>query len=160
MAGEPLVAERSTFEAADWTIERQLFTRRLALFGALFRAGAPLLACTDTPNPFVFPGFGLHDELALMVEGGVTPLDALQAATRNPAVFLGIIDKCGSVTPGKIADLVLLDADPLDDIRNTTKISQVFLSGKEFTRAALNQLLKNAESSGAISAGTAASGRR
>ena len=87
---KPFVAERSTFEAADWAIERQLFTRRVALFGMLFRAGAPLLAGTDTPNPFVFPGFGLHDELALLVEGGVTPLGALQAATRNPALFLGI----------------------------------------------------------------------
>ena len=157
---KPFVAERSTFETADWTIERQLFTRRTALVGTLFRAGASLLAGTDTPNPFVFPGFGLHDELALMVEGGVTPLGALQAATRNPAVFLGIIDKYGSVSPGKIADLVLLDADPLNDIRNTTKISEVFLSGKEFTRAALNQLLKDAESSAAISSSNAASGRR
>ena len=121
------VAERSTFDAADFAIERQLFTRRMALFGALFRAGAPLLAGTDTPNPFVFPGFGLHDELALLVEGGVTPFGALQSATRNPALFLGIADKYGSVTPGKIADLVLLDGDPLTDIHNTTRISGVFL---------------------------------
>lgn len=146
---KPFVAERNTFEPADWAIERQLFTRRLALFGALFRAGAPLLAGTDTPNPFVFPGFGLHDELALLVEGGVTPLGALQAATRNPALFLGIADKFGSVAPGKVADLVMLDADPLQDIHNTTKISEVFLSGKEFNRAALNEMLKDAQTSAA-----------
>jgi Amidohydrolase family len=152
------VAEPSNFDASDFAIERELFTRRKELFGALFRDGARLLAGTDTPNPFVFPGFGLHDELTVMVEGGVTPLGALQAATSNPAVFLGITDKYGSVTPGKIADLVLLDADPLKDIHNTTKISEVFLSGKEFNRAALNQLLKSAETSGAISSSDAAPG--
>lgn len=154
------VAQRGTFEAADWALERQLFNRRLALFGSLFRAGAPLLAGTDTPNPFVFPGFGLHDELALLVEGGVTPLGALQAATRNPALFLGIADKFGSVAPGKVADLVLLDADPLQDIHNTTKISEVFLSGKEFNRAALNELLKDAQTSAAIPSSNVASPRR
>ena len=152
------VAERNTFQPADWAIERQLFARRLALFGALFRAGAPLLAGTDTP-PFVFPGFGLHDELALLVEGGVTPLGALQAATRNPALFLAIADRFGSVAPGKVADLVLLDADPLKDIHNATKISEVFLGGKEFDRVALDQLLKNAQTAAAMSSG-AASGRQ
>jgi Amidohydrolase family len=154
------IAQRSDFDASDFATERELFRRRKALFGALFRDGAPLLAGTDTPNPFVFPGFSLHDELSLMVEGGVTPLGALQAATRNPAVFLGIADKYGSVTPGKIADLVLLDADPLKDIHNTANVSEVFLSGKEFNRAALNQLLKSAETSAAISSSDAASGRR
>jgi ketosteroid isomerase-like protein len=145
------VAERSTFDAADFAIERDLFTRRKALVGALFRAGASLLAGTDTPNPFVFPGFGLHDELVLLVEGGVTPLGALQAATRNPALFLGISDKYGSVTPGKIADLVLLDANPLTDIHNTTKIREVFLDGKEFDRVALDLILKNAEQKAKVS---------
>lgn len=139
------VAQRATFDEADFAVERELFARRKVLVGALFRAGVSLLAGTDTPNPFVFPGFGLHDELALLVEGGVTPLGALQAATRNPAIFLGITDKYGSVTPGKMADLVLLDADPLQDIHNTSKISEVFLRGKEYDRAALDLILKNAE---------------
>jgi hypothetical protein len=138
---------RSNFDAEDFAVEKDLFPRRKALIGRLFRAGVPLLAGSDTPNPFVFPGFGLHDELALLVESGVTPLGALQAATRNPALFLGIADKYGSITPGKRADLVLLDADPLQDIRNTTKISEVFLDGKEFDRAAIDLLLKNAEQS-------------
>jgi hypothetical protein len=139
------VSDRSNFDAEDFAVERELLNRRKWLVGNLFRAGVPLLAGTDTPNPFCFPGFGLHDELALMVESGVTPLGALQAATLNPALFLDATDKYGSVARGKIADLVLLDADPLKDIHNTTKISEVFLNGKEYDRAALDHILKNAQ---------------
>ena len=68
-------------------------------------------------------------------------------ATRNPALFMDATDKYGSVTPGKIADLVLLDADPLQDIHNTAKIREVFLDGKEFDRTAIDLLLRNAEQS-------------
>lgn len=139
------VAGRTDFGASDFALERELFARREALVGAEFRAHVALLAGTDTPNPFVFPGFGLHDELALLVESGLTPLAALQAATRNPAVFLGVTDKYGSVSAGKIADLVLLDADPLADIHNTTRIEEVFLDGREFDRAALDDMLHAAE---------------
>ena len=139
------VGERANFDASDFAIERELFARREALVGAEFRAHVHLLAGTDTPNPFVFPGFGLHDELALLVESGLTPLAALQAATINPAVFLGVTNKYGSVSIGKIADLVLLDADPLIDIHNTTKIEEVFLGGKEFDRIALDGMLRSAE---------------
>ena len=145
------VAERTNFDDSDFALERELFTRRKALVGKLFRGGVPLLAGTDTPNPWVFPGFGLHDELALLAESGVSPLGALQAATRNPALFLGATDKCGTVAPGKIADLVLLDADPLADIHNTTKIREVFLGGKEFDRSALDEILKKAETAATVS---------
>ena len=139
------VMERTNFDLSDFAVERELLNRRQWLVGTLFRAGVPMLAGTDTPNPFCFPGFGLHDELALMVESGATPLAALQAATRNPALVLGATDKNGSVTAGKIADLVLLDADPLKDIHNTTRISGVFLNGRFLDRAALDKLLKEAE---------------
>ncbi|HLK32737.1 MAG TPA: amidohydrolase family protein [Terriglobales bacterium] len=139
------VMERKNFAPSDFALERELLKRRKWLVGELFSAGVPLLAGTDTPNPFCFPGFGLHDELELMVDSGVTPLGALQAATRNPAIFLGATDKYGSVATGKIADLVLLDADPLVDIHNTTKIQEVFLGGKEFDRGMLDKLLKGAE---------------
>ena len=104
-----------------------------------------MLVGTDTGNPYCFPGFSLHDELALLVEAGVTPLGALQAATRNAAIFMDASDKYGSVTSGKVADLLLLDADPLNDIHNTTKILEVFLGGKEFNRAALDDMLRRAE---------------
>jgi hypothetical protein len=132
--------------AADFAVERELFAYDEKLVGAMFRAGVPLLAGTDVGNPYCFPGFSLHDELALLVESGVSPLGALQAATRNAAIFMDASDKHGSVAPGKVADLVLLDADPLKDIHNTTKISQVFLAGKEFNRAALDDMLRRAES--------------
>jgi imidazolonepropionase-like amidohydrolase len=80
----------------------------------MHQAGVPFLAGTDTPGvPYVFPGFSLHEELALLVaEGGFTPLEALQAATRDSARFLGREKDLGTVEPGKLADLVLLDADP------------------------------------------------
>src|ERR1700738_2894138 len=105
------------------------------------KAGVGILAGTDTGNPYCFPGFSLHDELALLVESGVSPLGALQAATRSAAVFMDAADKYGSVAPEKIPDLVLLRADPLADIHiNTTKIVEVFSAGKEFDRVALDQM--------------------
>jgi len=136
-----------TWMAEDFAIQRELFAYDQRLVGAMFRAGVPMLAGTDAGNPFCFPGFSLHDELALMVESGVNPLGALQSATRNPALFMDATDKYGSVATGKIADLVLLDADPLEDIHNTTKISEVFLAGKEFDRVELDQMLRTAEAS-------------
>jgi imidazolonepropionase-like amidohydrolase len=111
----------------------------------LVRAGVGLLAGTDLPNFYTFPGFDLHAELALLVEAGLTPLQALQAATLNPARFLAATDSLGSVAPGKLADLVLLDADPLGDIRNTTAIRAVFANGRFLDRAALDSLLVGAE---------------
>ena len=135
--------------------QREFFAFEKKLVGVLFRAGVPMLAGTDVGNPYCFPGFSLHDELALRVDSGVTPLGALQAATLNPARFMGVTDKYGAVSPGKIADLVLLDADPLVDIHNTTRISEVFLAGKEFDRAALNGMLEKALNSAATARETA-----
>lgn len=133
-------------KSADYfKLQREYFAFDERLVGELFRAGVPMLAGTDVGNPYCFPGFSLHDELAMRVESGVSPLAALQAATRNAALFMGATDRYGSVKPGMIADLVLLDADPLTDIHNTTRISAVFLGGKEFDRAALDALLSQAE---------------
>lgn len=126
-------------------LQREYFAFDQRLVGELFRAGVPMLAGTDVGSPYCFPGFSLHDELALRVEAGVSPLAALQAATRNAALFMGAADKYGSVKPGMAADLVLLDADPLVDIHNTARISAVFLGGKVFDRAALDGLLSQAE---------------
>lgn len=116
--------------------------RKLVSF--LYEEGVPFLAGTDALNPYTFPGFSLHDELALLVESGLSPLAALQAATINPARFLGAETRLGSVEAGKLADLVLLDADPLVDIRNTTKIAGVFSDGRYFDRAAIIELLASA----------------
>ena len=113
--------------------------------GDLKKAGVKLLAGTDTPQPFVFPGFSLHQELELLVRSGLTPFEALRTATYNPADYLGALDSLGTVGQGKVADLVLLDADPLSDIRNTRRISTVIANGRVFDRAQLNELLHRVE---------------
>jgi imidazolonepropionase-like amidohydrolase len=107
----------------------------------------PILAGTDELNPYVFPGFSLHDELALLVKAGLSPRDALRAATINPAKFFGKEATMGTVDVGKTADLVLLDADPLADIANTKKIRAVISRGRLLDREALDRMLKAAESS-------------
>jgi imidazolonepropionase-like amidohydrolase len=109
----------------------------------LKKAGVKLLAGTDAPQPFVFPGFSLHQELELLVYSGLTPLEALRAATYNPPEFFDGLDSLGTVGRGKLADLVLLDANPLTDIRNTRRISMVIANGRVFDRAALDQLLNH-----------------
>jgi imidazolonepropionase-like amidohydrolase len=110
------------------------------------RAGIGILAGTDSPVFLnVVSGFSLHDELALMVEGGLTPLEALQTATLNPARFLGKLDDLGTIEKGKFADLVILDANPLEDIHNTTKINAVIAQGKLLNRSDLDRLMREAE---------------
>jgi imidazolonepropionase-like amidohydrolase len=110
---------------------------------ALSKAGVGLLAGTDTPRPFIYPGFSLHEELALLVKSGLTPLEALRTATYNPASYLGSLDSLGTIGTGKIADLLLLDADPLRDIRNTTRISAVIANGRVFDSTARAALLSH-----------------
>jgi len=133
--------------AAGAAIKSKSFERKLQVVGAMHRAGVPLLAGTDTAwiQPYTYAGFSLHDELALLVKAGLTPIESLQTATINPARFLGMEKDLGTIEKGKIANLVLLDADPFADIHNTTKISEVFLAGQEFDRSALGQMLKSAE---------------
>jgi imidazolonepropionase-like amidohydrolase len=108
------------------------------------RSRVTLMAGTDTAGPRI-PGFGLHDELAILAEVGLTPLQVLQAATLIPARLMKNTSDFGTVETGKIADLVLLDADPLDDIRNTQRISAVVIGGKLLLRADLDELLREAE---------------
>ncbi|HKC70956.1 MAG TPA: amidohydrolase family protein [Terriglobales bacterium] len=127
-------------------LRREYFARNLQIVGALHRGGVPFMAGTDTaPGVYIMPGFSLHDELANFVESGFTPMESLQTATSNPAKFLGMESSFGSVEPGKIADLVLLSANPLEDIRNTTKISAVISNGRLFDRVALDHILLNVE---------------
>ena len=123
-------------------LRQDYFARNLQMVGALHHAGVLFLAGTDTaPGIYVMPGFSLHDELANFVEAGFTPMEALQTATSNPAKFLGTEANSGSVEPGKIADLVLLRGNPIEDIQNTRKIELVVAAGRLFDRAALDQLL-------------------
>ncbi len=118
----------------------------LGIIARLHRAGVPLLAGTDAPPGVgIVPGMSLHRELGRFVAAGLSPLEALQTATINPARFLEKTKDFGSVEPGKIADLVLLDANPLDDIANTTRIAAVVANGRFFTRADLDRILADAE---------------
>jgi imidazolonepropionase-like amidohydrolase len=99
------------------------------LTGLLHRAGVPLLAGTDTPEPFVPPGYSLHQELEMLVASGLSPAAALAAATINNAKALNQQDRLGTISPGKLADLVILDADPTIDIRHTRQIHAVVRGG-------------------------------
>ena len=127
-------------------LRQDYFARNLQMVGAMHRAGTPFLAGTDTaPGVYIMPGFSLHDELANFVEAGFTPMESLQTATSNPAKFLGMEASFGSVEPGKIADLVLLGANPLRDIRNTQKITAVVANGRLFDRVALDEILASVE---------------
>jgi imidazolonepropionase-like amidohydrolase len=109
-------------------IER-LLARRVAQAGELHRAGVKLLAGSD--GPLVAAGWALHEELTLLVRAGLSPAEALRAATLEPARYFGVADSAGTIAVGRRADLVLLDADPLRDIRNTRRIRAVFVNGRQ-----------------------------
>jgi imidazolonepropionase-like amidohydrolase len=94
----------------------------------------------------VIPGFSLHLELQRFIAAGFTPLEALQTATIKPAQFLDKLNDFGTVENGKVADLVLLDANPLDDIANTQKIAAVVVAGRYLSRADLDRILRDVES--------------
>ena len=126
---------------ADLDVRKQQFERELKLVGAMHRAGVKILAGSDAPNPYVYPGESLHTELQLLVQAGFTAMEAIQAATIRAAEYLGKTNQLGSVAPGKVADLVLLAADPLADIANTRHIEAVILNGKLLDRRALDALL-------------------
>ena len=113
--------------------------------GTLHRAGITLLAGTDGPANCRLPGIALHRELENFVRSGLTPLEALQTATIKPARFLGLADSVGTVANGKVADLVLLSANPLADISNTRKIDGVMVRGQWLDRQRLDSLRSSAK---------------
>ena len=114
---------------ATQELRRRLIAKYLELTAMLHRMGVTLLVGTDAPEPFVPPGFSMHQELEMYVEAGIKAADVLQAATMNNAAMLGQEKHLGSIEPGKLADLVILDDDPIRDIRNTRKIHRVVRSG-------------------------------
>jgi Amidohydrolase family len=145
--------------AKEWdppTLAQQTGTEQLAqakritahymrMIDLMRRAGVRMMAGTDGPDPYVFPGFSLQDELELLVKAGLSTTQALQAATFHPALFLTKLDRYGVVEAGHVADLVVLDGDPLQDIRNTRKISSVILGGRYFGREDLDKMLQQVE---------------
>jgi len=121
----------------------KLIDFHVRLVKAFKEAGVPIVAGTDAGTSGVVWGFSLHDEIELLVKAGLTPEEALISATRLPATWLGIEDKVGTVEAGKYADLVLLDANPLDNISNTRKISGVFVNGQWLNRNKIDAMLSN-----------------
>ncbi|MCC5929269.1 MAG: amidohydrolase family protein, partial [Cyclobacteriaceae bacterium] len=110
---------------------------------------AQIIAGTDYPNPWAFPGFSMHDELEIYVQAGMTPLQALQTATLNPAKVMNN-DRIGSVEKGKLASLVLLNSNPLDDINAIREIETVILRGEVFDRKALDEMLDHTQEKAAL----------
>ncbi|HEY3849793.1 MAG TPA: amidohydrolase family protein [Steroidobacteraceae bacterium] len=132
-----------TMDTDPLPVRKKFVQMELDMTLAMFRAGVPFMAGTDTAaGVHIFPGFSLHQELVLFQRAGLTPMQALQTATLNPAKFMGRTADLGTVEKGKLADLVLLDANPLDDIANTQKIRGVVLAGRYFDRRALDEMLR------------------
>ena len=129
---------------SEYDVRNQLFARSSEVVAKMQAAGVGILAGTDSPAPGLVPGFSLHEELALLTQAGLSPMQSLQAATKNPADFMGVLQKQGTIEVGKNADLLLLDANPLDDIRNTEKIRALVIRGRLLDRTALDDLLTKA----------------
>ena len=122
-------------------LRQQIFRKQQELTERLFRSGVTLLVGTDAPVAFCPPGFATHQELALLVEAGITPAAALQMATLNNARALQQDHSLGSIEAGKLADLVILDGNPLEEIRNSRKIHSIIRGGKVCDRQALLRLV-------------------
>jgi len=130
----------------DLAARKKFIEKELEVVQLLHKAGVPFLAGTDTPpGVYVFPGFSLHEELQRFVAAGFTPLEALQTATLNPARFLGMEEQLGTIEKGKLADLVLLNANPLENISNTQKIAAVIVNGQYYSGKDLEKMLAGVE---------------
>jgi imidazolonepropionase-like amidohydrolase len=103
-----------------------------------------ILTGTDAPLRNSPPGFGLHEELALLVQGGMSPFDVISAATIEPARYFGMLDSAGTIAPGKLADLVLLAGNPLRDIRQTRRIVAVVANGRLIDAKEREELARSA----------------
>jgi imidazolonepropionase-like amidohydrolase len=118
---------------------------RSRIVGMMHRAGVRLIAGTDSGAIYVIPGFSIHDELQLMVDAGLSTLTVLQAATINPAKFLGKEKELGTIEKGRLADFVLLEANPLKNIKNTRRIAAVVVNGQYLPKESLQRMLEDVE---------------
>jgi imidazolonepropionase-like amidohydrolase len=130
---------------SDFELREKLLAQSMHVVAQMESSGVPILAGTDSAAPYVIPGFALHEELALLVKAGLSPMQALEAATKNPADFLGKSATQGTIEAGKNADLLLLDGDPLEDIRNTRRIRAVILGGRLLNRSTLDKFLSSVQ---------------
>jgi hypothetical protein len=133
--------QRANLDPATREVRRREFLKYQELTAQLYRAGVPILAGTDTPEPYVPPGFSLLQELEIFVEAGLPPSAALQAATINNAAVLKQQSQLGSIEPGKLADLVILSSDPTADIGNVRRIEKVIRGGRICEPAQLLKLV-------------------
>jgi hypothetical protein len=125
----------------DFELEHQFMDLRLKIVGEMNKAGVGILAGTDVGNPWVYPGFSLHRELELLVQAGLSPAAALRTATISPAEFLGATDSLGTIAEGKLADFVVLEGNPLEDIRQTSRIVAVVRDGHLVDSVSRNRML-------------------
>jgi cytosine/adenosine deaminase-related metal-dependent hydrolase len=128
------------------------YRKGLTLTNDAYRAGVPVILGTDAGDSFVFPGASVHDELGELVRAGLSPAEALRAATLTPAQYFDRMSEFGTVAPGRFADLVMLDGNPLADIANTQRIRAVIRGGRAFERPALDSMLARAERAAAPNA--------
>jgi hypothetical protein len=133
----------SRLDAQDWAMMARARGNRLAVLGALHRAGVKLAVGTDTPNPFVAMGASVHQELANFVAAGLTPYEALKAATVDPAKLLGLDGEQGTIAIGKRADLLLLARDPLRDVGHAASPVGMALNGRWFGETELRRLAQD-----------------
>ena len=121
--------------------QQKILELQASFLDTISQMQVPIIAGTDMTTPYIFPGFSLHDELNLLVENGLSPLEAIQSATINPVRYQGQSDIIGTIETGKLANLVLLAANPLNDIQNTKAIEGVILKGRYFSKEQLNRIL-------------------
>jgi imidazolonepropionase-like amidohydrolase len=127
------------------SVGRAMFAKRLSQAETMRAAGVHIMTGTDAPLRNSPPGFGLHEELALLVRGGMSPFNALRAATIEPARYLGMLDSAGTIARGKIADLVLLNGNPLRDISQTRRIVAVVANGRLIESGERERMIRSAK---------------